>query len=156
MSVVARRVASTPLRTASDTWARIVEIVAPDPRSPARVELDKASGVACSAISGEAPRDDAFVLTGNGPRVRVYCVFGEEAITGDDVCEDTLQTVPTDGEWSMSIPCPPEDLKWNKAKLASACSRITARAIGEAVESDSSTSSAGTSAAINLAEFMKS
>jgi hypothetical protein len=156
MTVVARRVASTPRRTASDTWTRIVEIIAPDANSAARAELDKAAGVACSAISAEALRDDAFIVTGTGPRVRVYCIFGDDAITGDDVSEDGLQTVPTDGDWTMSIPCPPEDLEWSKAKLASACSRITARAMGEEVASEASTSRTGAAATINVEEFMRS
>ena len=38
-TVLARRVASTPVRTAAPTWARIVEIVAPEPQSAARKEL---------------------------------------------------------------------------------------------------------------------
>lgn len=35
-TVLARRVASSPIRTAAQTWAKIVEIIAPDPQSPAR------------------------------------------------------------------------------------------------------------------------
>ena len=40
-------------------------------------------GVACSLVSSEA-FTDAIVIWGNGPRVRVYCLFGEDAIIGDD------------------------------------------------------------------------
>ena len=60
-TVIARRVASTPLRTASQTWTKIIEILAPDTASTARAELRNAAGVACASISSlsEATRDAA-------------------------------------------------------------------------------------------------
>ena len=45
-TVLARRVASTPVRAAAQTWAKIVEIIAPDPESPARKEMAKVAGTA--------------------------------------------------------------------------------------------------------------
>lgn len=63
-AVVARRIASTPTRTAAETWERIVEILAPDPDSGARMELAKATGVACASISSEATKDAAIVVWG--------------------------------------------------------------------------------------------
>lgn len=154
--VVARRVASMPSRTASDTWSHIVQLLAPDPKSAARDELDKVAGVACSAISSEAPRDDAFIVFGNGPRVRVYCVFGDDAITGDDVDEDAFQKAPTEGAWAMSIPCPLEDLKWSRARLAAVSTRVTARATGQDVPDGSSKSESAGQAGINVEEFLRS
>ena len=67
-TVLARRVASSPVRTAAQTWAKIVEIIAPDPQSTARKELAKAAGVACASISSEATKDAAIVVWGGGPR----------------------------------------------------------------------------------------
>lgn len=155
-AVVARRIASTPTRTAAETWDRIVEILAPDPKSGARMELTKATGVACASISSEATKDAAIVVWGGGPRVRVYCIFDEDAITGDGVNEGVLATSPTEGDWKMSIPCPPEDLKWSNGKLTSVSTRISARSLEDDVEDDGSESaSSARSLSINIEEFLK-
>jgi hypothetical protein len=154
-TVSARRVASTPVRTAAKTWEKIVEIVAPDAKSPARAELAKAAGVACSSISSEATKDAAIVVWGGGPRVRIYCVFDEDAITQDDVNEDPLPKSPTEGDWKMSIPCLTEDVKWSAANLGSG--RVSARAFDEDVEDEPAKAAAAPSAmTINLGEFLKS
>jgi len=153
--IIARRVASTPERTALETWDRIVTLLAPEPESSGRAELATAKGVACSAISSEATKDDPIVVRGAGLFVRVYCVFGDDAMTGDNVNEDPLIKTPTEGEWSMSIPCLPEDLEWSQAKLASVSKRITARAMGENVTADALGTSNSQPLAINLEEFLK-
>jgi hypothetical protein len=153
-TVLARRVVSTPVRSARQTWDRIVELLAPDPASPARKDLAAAAGVACASIASEATCEDAIIVWGAGPRVRIYCVFDEDAITGDNVNEDPLPTVPADGDWRMSIPCPPEDLKWSTDALA-ACERVGVRAAGQDVEADEAAAAAAP-VRINLAEFLKS
>ena len=156
-TMFARRVASTPRRTTTETWAKIVELVAPDPNSPARKGLALAAGMACSSISSEATKDAAIVVWGSGPRVRVYCLFDEDAITQDDVNEDLLPKSPTDGDWKMSIPCLPEDVAWSNAKLTSVTSRITARSMDEDVEDEEpKATEAASPMSIDLEEFMKS
>ncbi len=155
-TVIARRVASTPTRAASQTWAKIVDLVAPDPNSPARKELALAAGVACASISSEATKDAAIVVWGGGPRVRVYCLFDDDAITQDDVNEDPLPKSPTEGDWKMSIPCLPEDVAWSKSKLASVTSRIVARSMDEDLAEEEPKAAAASSMSINLSEFMKS
>jgi hypothetical protein len=137
-----------------ETWERIEILLAPDPKSEARTELAKAAGVACSAISSESPRDSAIVVWGNGPRVRVYCVFGDDAITGDGVDEEPLAKNPTEGHWQMSIPCPPEDVVWSQKKLSTISSRITARSSDDDVP-DANTKSEASTLPINLGEFLK-
>lgn len=155
-TVMARRVASTPVRSAVQTWAKIIELLAPDPSSAARKELSAAGGIACSSISSEATKDAPIVAWGSGPRVRVYCIFDDDAITGDGVNEDPLPTPPTEGEWRMSIPCLPEDVKWSQGKLAAVSSRISARSVDEDVEEDKAASGAVAPAmGINLGEFLK-
>lgn len=154
--VVVRRVASTPTRTASETWNKIMALLAPDPKSSARGELERVAGVACSSISSEATKDDAIVVHGNGPRIRVYCVFGDDAITGENVNEDAFHKSPTEGDWAMSIPCLPEDLAWSRNKLSSESSRVTARATGEDVPGKGSKSESNAGAAINVEEFLRS
>src|SRR5688500_14014705 len=109
-TVIARYVASTPHRTPGETWEVISKILAPDAKSATRAEREKASGVASSTIASEAPKDDAFIIYGSGPQIRVYCVFGDDAVSGDGVNEEPLKEAPTSGDWRMSIPCVKEDV----------------------------------------------
>ena len=154
-AVIARRIASTPARTATDTWSKIVEILAPDPRSDARKELALAAGVACASISSEATKAAPIIVWGNGPKVRVYCIFGDDAITGDDVNEDFLPQSATEGDWKISIPCPPEDVRWSNSKLAAVSGRMSARSVDDEVEAESSKSSSASALRVNSEEFFK-
>lgn len=156
-SVLARRVASTPVRSAAQTWTKIAEMIAPDPQSAARAELALAMGVACASIASEATKDAAIVVWNAGPRVRIYNAFDEDAITHDGVNEDALPRSPTEGDWRLSIPCQPEDVKWSQTQLAGVSSRISARAMDDDVEGDvDEPNAAGSPMRINLGEFMKS
>ena len=155
-TVLARRVASTPVRTAVETWARIVEIIAPDPQSPARKELAKVAGTASASIASEATKEAPMVIWGGGPRVRVYCVFDEDAITQDGVNEDALPKSPTEGDWRMSIPFLAEDVAWSGASLAAASSRVSARSVDDDVADEEPLAASATPLSINLAEFLKS
>jgi hypothetical protein len=155
-TVLARRVASTPVRTAVETWARIVEIIAPDPQSPAREELAKVAGTACASIASEATKDAPIVIWGGGPRVRVYCVFDEDAITQDGINEDALPKSPTEGDWRMSIPFLAEDVAWSGASLAAASSRVSARSVDDDVADEEPLAASATPLSLNLAEFLKS
>lgn len=155
-TVLSRRIAATPARTASDTWRRIVEILAPDAKSAARTELESIAGIACSSIASEALKVEAAVMHGAGPRVRVYCVFGEDAVSGDDVNEGALAKAPTEGDWSLSLPCKADDLTWSQAALAKLSSRITARCVGDDVPERSAGTPAEAERTINLDEFRRS
>jgi hypothetical protein len=66
-------------------------------------------------------------VTCDGPRTRIYCLYDEEAIEGDDAKEETLSYDPLNGDWSISIPCPRDDLEWAQRSLKSRSGRITAR-----------------------------
>ncbi|MGB8218012.1 MAG: hypothetical protein WCE94_11995 [Candidatus Methanoperedens sp.] len=155
-TLFARRVASAPVRTAVQTWARIVEIVAPNPESPARKELAKVVGMACASIASEAPKEAPIVIWGGGPRVRVYCVFDEDAITQDGINEDALPKSPTGGDWRMSIPFLADDVAWSAASLAAASSRVSARSVDDDVPDEEPLAASTTPLSINLAEFLKS
>jgi hypothetical protein len=132
MSVVARKIVSTPVRGSSETWAVVTDLLAPK-AGDARRELTAVAGVACSLIASETPSRDPIVIWGNGPRVRVYCLFGDDAITADDKNENALATCPTDGNWSMSLPCEEEDLAWVQQELTKHSKRISARKLGDSV-----------------------
>jgi hypothetical protein len=156
ITVITRSIASTPKRTATETWEVIVSLLAPEQKSASRLELGKVAGVAASSIASEAPKDDGFVVYGNGPQVRVYCAFGEDAVSGDGVNEDSFKETPTAGDWRMSMPCLPEDLEWTAKRLKAISSRVTARAVGEKVATtQSQTGSASTELAVDLKEFLK-
>jgi len=155
-TVITRHVASTPHRTPGETWEVIASLLAPDSSSAARAELKKVAGVAASSIASEAPADGAFVVYGNGPQVRVYCIFGEDAVSGDGVNEDALRDDPADGDWRMSMPCLPEDLDWTQKKLKELSKRVTARATGEAVDYEKTKAAkASDGLVINIKEFLK-
>jgi hypothetical protein len=158
MTVVARRIGSTPTRTATQTWDKIVSLLAPAVGSAARAELAKAAGVACMSIASETIKDAPIVIWGSGPRVRIYGVFGEDAIIGDGINEDGLVSTPTDGDWRMSIPCTPEDADWCRKKLAELSQRISARSLADDVDDDEGAGTAAKAAAltIDVGEFLKS
>jgi hypothetical protein len=133
VTVVTRTIRSTPHRSASDTWDLIVQLIAPSAASDARRELARVTGVACSCIADESLATDPIVVYGAGPRVRVRALYGDEAIEGDAANESPLSFVPTDGDWRMSIPCNADDLAWVQRQLLATSTRVSARALGEAV-----------------------
>src|SRR5947207_2097866 len=111
MTVVARRFAATPIRTAAETWDVITKLISKE-GSGARKELESVRGVMASLIADEAPKDAAMVVAGNGPRLRMYCLYGNEAIEGDDRDENALSWITTKDDWTMRVPCDGDDLEW--------------------------------------------
>jgi hypothetical protein len=157
MSVVSRRFRATPVRSSTDTWSAIVNLLAPE-SSAAHTELTSVSGVASSLITSESMKDAAIVCSGSGPRVRVYCLYDESAILGEDANESPLQHCPTEDEWQVSLPCPPEDLDWVSRALSRQSKRITARdqsdRLGPSAEATKQSGSAA--AQINREAFLNS
>lgn len=140
MTVIARRIKATPARSASSAWSVIVDLLAPKTGSAARIELENIAGIASSLIADEALRSSPVVIYGSGPRVRLYCLYDEEAVSGENASESTLSFVPTEGDWKMSLPCLAEDLNWVQEALKKKSSRITARDLTTAVDDEESTS----------------
>lgn len=135
MSVVARRIRATPARGASDAWQVIVDLIAPED-GDARRELLSVEGIASAIISTESPNAAAIVVRGQGPRVRVYCLYGDEAVSGDDANEAGLAVCPTDGEWLMSLPADEDDVAWVRDALAKKSTRVTVREKSESVDDE--------------------
>lgn len=155
MTIIARRVASEPVRLATATWTIIVDLLAPEADQAARAELLTIKGIASSLIASEAIKDAPIVVYGAGPRVHIYCIYGEDAITGENANEDKLISSPVDGDWKMSLPASESDLKWVQAALKEKSTCITARDLNTKVEEMSeSTSSKATS--INREAFFRS
>src|SRR5205085_9377051 len=97
MTVISRRIKASPVRTATETWAVIIGLLAPDKTSGAREELEGIAGVASSLIADETMKSAPCVVYGPGPRIRIYCLHDEDAITGEDANETAFTSSPTTG-----------------------------------------------------------
>jgi hypothetical protein len=134
----------------------IVDLVAPKD-GQARRELLGIEGIASSLISTESPKDAPMVVRGKGPRVRLYCLYDDEAISGDDANEAALAECPTDGDWVMSLPADADDLAWVRDALAKKSTRVKVREKSEAFDDgeDQQKQSATAEAAINMEAFLR-
>lgn len=126
-TVVSRSFRSTPHRDAHDTWAAIVKLLTRGGGGSSQDELMAIAGVAASVIADQAARDAAIIVTCDGPRTRIYCLYDEDAIDGGDANEDPLGFDPLKGDWRVSLPCLVDDLSWVQGALAKSSARITAR-----------------------------
>ena len=156
MTVVARRIRATPERGASDAWSVILDLIAPK-EGAARRELLGIEGIASSIISTESPKDAPMVVRGKGPRVRIYCLYDDEAISGDDANEIALAGCPTDGEWVMSLPVDADDVAWVKDALAKKSIHVTVREKSEPFDDgeEESQQARTVEASINTEAFLK-
>ncbi len=146
MSTVASRTfKSTPERDAAETWDAIVALLVQGAAGAARDELLAVRGVAASVIADKAPADAAIVVTCDGPRTRIYCVYDEDAVDGSDANEGALGFDPLKGDWQVSLPCEAEDLAWVQGTLKKHSSRITARDKTAAASTESTKSTASSS-----------
>jgi len=161
VSIVRRDFRASPERTGSETWEAIVALIAPDANSAARKELSAVHGVAGQLIATESCKEFPIVVYGSGPRVRIYCLHGEDALTEDGSNESSLGFDATSGDWKVSLPAEKEDIAWSKAELAKSSNRISVREKSEAVEESEDEKSAAPAAStggfkVNVKEFLKS
>ena len=132
MTTVARRAfRSTPERDAFMTWTAIVDLLTQGKEGASQTELLAVAGVAASLIADHAPSDAPIVVTCDGSRTHIYCLYDDDAIDGSDAKEDSLGFDPLKGDWRVSLPCPAEDLSWVVGALKQHSSRITARDLTE-------------------------
>lgn len=141
MTIVARRIIATPVRSAIETWQVILDLITPDSNSLEREELLAISGIACSLIADETMKSSPVVVYGSGPRVRIYCVYDEDAIAGENAKEDSLPFNATENDWQMSLPCQNSDLTWVQAALKKISCRVTARDMESDVDTEKAQSS---------------
>lgn len=134
-TVIARRVCATPQRLSSDVWSIISGLLQGDHST--KMDFASVAGIGSYLVENESLKDAALVVWGAGPRVRVYCLYGDDAITGEDANESPLLESPTDGDWQMSLPAHADDVDWIRASLtAKGISRITVRELSEPVPDD--------------------
>jgi hypothetical protein len=143
MSTVASRTFnSTPQRDAAATWQAIVALLTQGKDGEAKKELLRVAGVASSTIADQAPKDAAIIVTCDGPRTRIYCLYDDDAIDGSGANEDPLGFDPLKGDWRVSLPCDPDDLSWVQAALKQHSDRVTARDKSAALAADESSAAA--------------
>jgi hypothetical protein len=119
---VRRDISSIPHCSASETWQRIIDLVTGAGSIDVQ-QLKKAAGVMGSIITDEHPATRAIMLEGVGPQLRIYCRYGMKALEeGDDV--DRLTWNPTDGNWTMHVPCDEENIHWVRQSLSESSPRI--------------------------------
>jgi len=118
---VRRDISSIPLRSASDTWQGVIDLVT-GPGSKDVEQLRRAAGVMGSIITDEHPARRAIMFEGAGPQLRIYLRYGMKALEkGAKI--DALTWNPTDNDWTMHVPCDAENIEWVKTSLT-ACTRI--------------------------------
>jgi hypothetical protein len=139
-TVASRTFNSTPRRDAHQTWTAIVDLLTERATTSARSELLAVAGVAASVIADQAPRDAPIVVTCDGPRTRIYCVYDDDAIDGSGANETPLGFEPLKGDWRVSLPCLPDDLAWVQRVLKKHTNQVTARALEASVTSENATS----------------
>ncbi|QYU70074.1 hypothetical protein J4558_08135 [Leptolyngbya sp. 15MV] len=120
---IRRDIASVPARSASETWKAIVDLIT-DSDTVDRSQLDHAASVMESLIADEHPAKVPIVVKGKGPRLVVYCLFGEDAVEAGLAIE-RLSWNPTAGDWRMTAPTAGEDVDWMARRLVERASRIT-------------------------------
>lgn len=156
-TVVSRVVRSSPHRNTSDTWIVIVDLLTQGKDGEAREELLSVSGVASTVIAEQAAKEAAIVVTCDGPRTRIYCLYDEGAIEGSDAKEDAIGFDALKGQWAVSLPCPKDDLEWVQRALNAKSTRVTARDLAQPLGDESvvkATSRAGLT--LNADQFLKS
>jgi hypothetical protein len=119
---VRRDISSIPFCSAGDTWQRIIDLVTGAGSKDVQ-QLKKAAGVMGSVITDEHPARRAIMLEGVGPQLRIYCRYGMKAVEeGEKV--DCLTWNPTEGDWTMHVPCDEENIDWVKKSLSETSPRI--------------------------------
>lgn len=123
MSIVARRFAASPARLSSDTWRVITALVCQTDAGSA-AEFAKIAGMASCLINDKMFKDAPFVVKNEGPRLKVYCIYGDDALGGEDVNEEKLTWQPTLKTWSAFLPCHVDELEEYQAEFKKISSKF--------------------------------
>ena len=101
----------------------------------AKTQLNSIAGIVSSLIADETPLKDAITIIGNGPRVRLYCLYGDDAIS-DESNESSLSFNPFHGEWEIYFPVHEADLNWVTKALKEKNSRFKTYKTGDKIEDE--------------------
>ena len=152
-TVVKRTFASVPQRDAAATWRAIVDLLTKGKAGGARDELLAVTGTVASLIADQAPKDAAIVVTCDGPRTRIYCLYDDAALESD-ANEGALGHDPLAGDWAVSLPCPADELGWVSGSLSRHSTRITARDQSDSISIDESAQKAGSGMVLDVKGFL--
>lgn len=157
MSTVRRDFRSVPHRDASATWTAIVALITASASSDdAGKELMSVSGIAASVIADQAAKGSPIVVTCEGPRTRIYCIYDDDSLDESGCNESKLGFDATKGDWQVSLPVHEDDLDWVKAALKKLTTRVVARAASTGIEVEGSEKSAASAeVSINMEGFLK-
>lgn len=156
MSTVASRTfISSPQRDSSDTWKAIVELLTQGKNDQAKRELNSVAGIASGIIADQTPKKAPIIVTCDGPRTRIYCLYDDDAIDGSDANEDKLGFNPLEGAWKVSLPCTKEDLDWVQKALKEKGNKITARDFELGIELGESNSTSSSALIVDVKGFLE-
>ena len=155
-TVVSRIVRSSPHRDTAATWNVIVDVLTQGKQGAVRDDLMAVAGVASAVIAERAPADAAIVVTCDGPRTRIYCLYDDGAIEGADAKEDPLGYEPLKGDWAVSLPCPADDLAWVQRALKAKSTKVTARDQSSKLNDNVNTVKKAESMSFDVEAFLKS
>lgn len=132
MSVISRKFAACPARTAGQTWDVIVNIIT-NGEEKAKEDLNSISGIVASIISDETPKSNAIIVIGTGSRLRIYCLYGDDAIS-DEANEAALTWKLFEAEWEIHFPVEEVDLEWVTKLLKEKGSRFKTYKAGDGIK----------------------
>lgn len=101
MTTHARRFASVPARTGSDTWRAIADSISSDSERP---HFDAAQNAAAILIADEVTKTEPIVITGFGPRIHIYTVHGDDAVSNHNVNEVAVPNLQYSDAWTIYLP----------------------------------------------------
>ncbi|MCV2350801.1 hypothetical protein [Paucibacter sp. Y2R2-4] len=157
MSTVRRDFRSVPFRDASATWTAIVDLLGGSSSNvEARAELMSVAGIAASVITDQSPKASPIVVTCDGPRTRIYCLFDDESLETSAGNEAKLGFDALKGDWQVSLPVAAEDLSWVAAALKKSGSHVVARDAASGIATEAAEKgSADTEVELDLEGFLK-
>lgn len=109
MTVSVRKFSASPIRNATEVWNFIVDTITSS--DEIKTELRKVAGVAASIIADGIPSTFPITIIGSGPRLRIYCLYDEDAF-GDDKKEESLNWNLFEKHWQIFFPVEKSDQEW--------------------------------------------
>lgn len=155
-TIASRTFRSSPYRDAVTTWDEIVQMLARDQTTAAARELRAVTGIVASLITDQCSKSTPIIVTCDGPRTRIYCLYDEDALDEADANEEPLGYNALEGDWRVSLPCQKSELAWVQSALKKHSARITARDLESGISVDEAESTAkAASLVLDLGGFLK-
>lgn len=149
MSTVRRTIISNPERTSIETWTKITGIVCGEDKN-AKKEFNSVSNVICSLLPEELMKANPMIVKGAGSQLRVYCLYGEDAMTGEDANEDDLSWEITAKSWTAYLPCSQTELAWYEKALSNASDNFKVYDFEKGIETEEATTKQNNSSTFKI------